>query len=319
MAKRTPSTEKETLPALFPLEDFDSAKPPSPASIEGKIWTRNKAQLIARYLYSFLSVTKNGIYIDAFAGPQTVEDREESWAARRLLEKKSIFLNRAYLFEQDQSKIGFLDELRAKYCQGWTRLWKRQVMVFLGDCNQEIPECLKKHPIKPNKAAFALLDQRTHECTWELVKTLAAHKTSGTKIELFYFLAQGWMNRSIKSSTTQEKIQEIDAWWGCNNWQAFVEMNSFQRAKFMEERFKNELGYEHARAFPMYDKGHEGKIMFWLIHASDHPRAIPLMISAYKSIGLHWTDERWEQGDIEELIAKLGDNPSFEFEDHSNE
>lgn len=314
MAKRKPSTT-EKLPALFSLEEFASAKPPSPAAIEGNVWTRHKAQLIARYLYSFLSVTKNGIYIDAFAGPQTVEDRQDSWAALQLLEKKSIFLNRAYLFEQDQSKIDFLDELQTKYCQGWTRLWKRQVMVFPGDCNREIPECLKKHPIKSNKAAFALLDQRTHECTWELVKTLATHKTGGTKIELFYFLAQGWMDRSIKSSTTSEKLGEIAAWWGGSDWPDFVKKKSFARAQHMEDRFKNELGYEYARAFPMYDKGHEGKIMFWLIHASDHPRAIPLMISAYRSIGLHWSDERWAQADIDDLIANLGNNVSFNCED----
>ncbi len=319
MAKKSTSTESEPVRALFELDDFNSAKPPTPASIVGKIWTRNKAQLIARYLYSFLSVTKNGIYIDAFAGPQKVEDREESWAALRFLEKESKFLNRAYLFEQDPSKIQYLDNLRSKYCQGFTRLWKRQVLVFPGDCNQEIPKCLKKHPIKANKAAFALLDQRTHECTWDLVKTLATHKTQGTKIELFYFLAQGWMNRSIKSSTTTEKLQQIDAWWGGNDWQAFVEMNSYARSQFMENRFMNELGYKFARAFPMYEKGHDGKIMFWLIHASDHPRAIPLMISAYKSIGLHWSDERWEQGDIEDLINELGDNPTFEFDDSSED
>ena len=319
MAKKTPPTDLEKLPPLFALEDFNSTKPNNTAYIEGNVWTRHKAQLIARYLYSFLAVTKNGVYIDAFAGPQTVEDRQESWAALRLLEKNSIFLNRAYLFEQDQSKIEFLDELRAKYCQGWTRLSKRKVMVFQGDCNQEIPKCLKTYPIRHKKAAFALLDQRTHECRWELVKTLAGHKTEGTKIELFYFLAQGWMNRSVKSSTTPEKIQEIDAWWGSKDWPSFIEKKSFDRAQFMQDRFKKELGYKYALAFPMYDKGNEGKIMFWLIHASDHSRAIPLMISAYRSIGLHWTDERWEQTSMDDAIEKLGCESTFIFEDDSNE
>ena len=69
----------------------------------------------------------------AGAGPQHHHgpagfDREHAHAvvhvdagALQLLEKKSIFLNRAYLFEQDQSKIGFLDELQTKYCQVYSQ------------------------------------------------------------------------------------------------------------------------------------------------------------------------------------------------------
>jgi len=310
MAKQK-HVEADATKEMFPLKDIESPKPLSPSSIEGNVWTRHKAQLIARYLYSFLSVTKNGIYLDAFAGPQTVGDREQSWAALRLLEKQSIFLNRACLFEQDPSKIPFLEELKTKYCQGFRRLSNRQVMVFPGDCNKQIPIYLKQHKIKPKKAAFALLDQRTHECSWDLVKTLANHKTGGNKVEIFYFLAQGWMNRSIKSSSQPTKISEIDSWWGDSNWNHFVGMKSFERATFMEGRFKNELGYEFARAFPMKDYGNDGKIMFWLIHASDHPRANPLMISAYRSIGLNWTDEEWEQIHIDEIIANLGNDASI--------
>lgn len=302
---------QDSLAELFLPEEVASPKPARASSIEGNLWTHQKAQLIARYLYSFLSVTKNGIYIDAFAGPQSIENRQDSWAALALLEKESIFLNRACLFEQDREKISLLEDLRKKYCQGFTRLSNRQVVVFPGDCNREIPDYLKRHPIKSKKAAFALLDQRTHECTWNLVKTLAEHKVGGKRIELFYFLAQGWMNRSIKSSSQPAKISEIESWWGKPNWQEFVALNSFERSQIMEERFKNELGYKFARAFPMKEAGNEGSIMFWLIHASDHPRANPLMISAYRSIGLKWSDERWEQTKIDDLISSLGENASI--------
>lgn len=178
------------------------------------------------------------------------------------------------------------------------------MIAEFGDSNELIPEYLKKHPLKDKKACFALLDQRTHECSWELVRKLAEHKKGGTKIEQFYFLAQGWMNRSVKSATTAEKIAQIDAWWGDASWKAFIERGSYERAQIMKTRFKDELGYKYASAFPMNQRGNEGRTMFWLIHASDHPRANPLMELAYRGIGLRWTDEEWMQTDIIDLVDK---------------
>ena len=47
-----------------------SVAPESLAALGGaRIWTENKASLIARYLYYFVLVTKHGTYVDGFAGP----------------------------------------------------------------------------------------------------------------------------------------------------------------------------------------------------------------------------------------------------------
>ncbi|TLD71335.1 three-Cys-motif partner protein TcmP [Phragmitibacter flavus] len=294
-------------PSLFDLQAFEGSKPERDKScLTTNLWTHQKALLIARYLHSFLSVTKNGIYIDAFSGPQDIVTEDTSWAARQVLEQKSNFLGRACLFELDEDKIPILEQLRKKYCQGFTRLWKRQVMVVKGDCNVTIPAYLKGHRIKPKQATFALLDQRTHECTWALVKNLATHKKGGHKIEIFYFVAQHWMNRSVKSSTTAVKLAEIEAWWGGKGWKEFIELSSWDRAEKMQERFQNELGYKYTKAFPMKSNGNDGNIMFWLIHASDHPRAIPLMATAYRSIGLKISDEQWNQTKLEDLLTQFG-------------
>lgn len=298
-------------PPLFDLEEFEGPKPEDDNScLVTNLWTHQKALLIARYLHSFLSVTKNGIYIDAFAGPQNVATKDESWAAKQVLELRSNFLGRACLFEMDKEKMPFLEGLRSKYCQGFTRLWKRQVMVFEGDCNVTIPAYLKKYRIKPKQATFALLDQRTHECTWTLVQSLATHKKEGTKVELFYFVAQHWMNRSVKSSRTVDKLAEIEAWWGGDGWKEFIELTSWERATKMCDRFRNELGYKFAKAFPMKSNGNDGNIMFWLIHASDHPRAVPLMAAAYRSIGLKISDAEWSQTNLETLLQKFGSEDS---------
>jgi three-Cys-motif partner protein len=285
-------------------DDFLSQKPGDNLDLKGNIWTHQKSTLISRYLHSFLAVTRNGIYLDAFAGPQDIENREETWAAKKVLEKESIFLRRACLFEMDQQKIPYLEELRKKYCQGWARYAsRRQVVVAQGDSNETVAEYLRRSPIKPKRAAFALLDQRTHECAWSLVKALATHKSGGNRIELFYFLAQGWMDRSMKSAKTPEKFAEIETWWGRPDWRSFLSLSSWERAEVMQQRFKDEFGYKFTKAFPMRDQLEGGRVMFWLIHASDHPRAIPLMGAAYRGIYRNWTDEQWERANFQPYLA----------------
>jgi len=51
-----------------------------PSPIDG-----NKAQLIQNYLRLFLYITRHGVYIDGFAGPQDKEN-PQSWAAKLVLE-----------------------------------------------------------------------------------------------------------------------------------------------------------------------------------------------------------------------------------------
>jgi hypothetical protein len=50
-------------------------------------------------------------------------------------------------------------------------------------------------------------------------------------------------------------------------------------------RFKDELGYTYAYPYPIYERNEagQGKIMFWMIHASDHPEAPKIMVRAYRN------------------------------------
>ena len=49
----------------------------------------------------------------------------------------------------------------------------------------------------------------------------------------------------------------------------------------MAARFSTELGYKYVMAWPIY-RGEGRRLMFHLIHASDHPRAMLLMRDAYR-------------------------------------
>jgi hypothetical protein len=88
------------LPGKKPLR-FKPARHP--------IWTENKAKLIERYLYYFVLITKHGVYIDGFAGPQS--DKPDSWAAKLVLESKQTFLRRFLLCELSPIGVEKLKEL----------------------------------------------------------------------------------------------------------------------------------------------------------------------------------------------------------------
>jgi hypothetical protein len=46
-------------------------------------------------------------------------------------------------------------------------------------------------------------------------------------------------------------------------------------------RFKEDLGYNSVKPWPIYERKNGGAIMYYMIHATDHPLAPGLMARAY--------------------------------------
>src|SRR2546423_12801045 len=190
------------------------------------IWTENKAKLIERYLYYFLMVTKHGTYIDAFAGPQEETETTENWAAKLVLELRPPWLRRIYLFEESTAQVERLTAMVKAQPKAKLGTRQRDVRIIPGDVNRELPAFLEKHPIRAREATFCLLDQRTFECHWSTVSAVAQHKKKGNKIELFYFLANWWLSRSVAATKDEEKL---NVWWGDDSWSRLAEASSVER------------------------------------------------------------------------------------------
>jgi three-Cys-motif partner protein len=238
------------------------------------IWTENKAKLIERYLYYFVMITKHGAYIDGFAGPQ-YPGKEDAWAAKLVIESKPPFLRKFWLCEQAKEKLPALYELAAS-----NKMKNRTIKVLPGDFNANLAGILSSGAITDKMATFCLLDQHTFECEWSSLQALATHK-SGNKIELFYFLATGWLDRAMAATTRNQDI--LSKWWGGSDWKKLQGMKSFDRALLFASRFKGEFNYKHAHAWPIYDKeGGARRVMYHMIHASDHDEAPKLMSRAYR-------------------------------------
>lgn len=273
---------------LFNLDLYPVSEPQKKLrGFDTPLWTQNKALFIARYLKTFTYVTKHGTYIDAFAGPQDEESRELAWAAKLVLENDPKWFRNFYLFDQDAKQIEHLKSLKEEHFKKYPDVLKtRKIRVTKGDCNVELPNFLEKNPIRDKEATFCLLDQRSTECSWETVKAIARHKDRKdvNKIEIFYFLAQGWIDRTIKSWQKDVENRCI-RWWGNDKVMDFLNLSSPERGFHLANRFKNELGYRYSYPFPIQKGGKEGAVMFWMVHASDHERAPELMNQAYSYVG----------------------------------
>lgn len=241
------------------------------------VWTENKARLIERYLYYFVLVTKHGTYIDGFAGPQE-PTKDDTWAAKLVLETEPKWLRHFYLFDADKSQVKSLRGLKQRQpkvdSQG--NPLNRDIQVFYEDFNVGVRRLLERGDIGPKEATFCLLDQRTFECKWSTVRKVAEYKEP--KIEIFYFLAIAWIHRAISGLKNSKKLQD---WWGRDDWKEIPQWDTEQLRDRMAARFKAELGYKYAFPWPIFERKSGGAVMYYMIHATDHPEAPGLMSRAY--------------------------------------
>ncbi len=249
--------------------------------IEHPIWTENKAHFIQQYLRYFVQVTKHGAYIDGFAGPQSYEHLD-AWSAALVLESKPKWLRHFFLCEITRKGLKALENLVASQQEirdKKGRKISRKIKIFPGDFNVKVDEILQPTNISQKEAAFCLLDQRTFECHWSTLQKLANYKTApNNKIELLYFLGVGWLHRSLSGIRNVDKALK---WWGQSNWRGLAKMKSASIAELVRQRFQDELGYNSVAAYPIFDRNEGNKIMYYMIHGSDHEEAPALMVRAH--------------------------------------
>jgi three-Cys-motif partner protein len=256
---------------LFPMPER-MVPEPKVGRPQYPIWTENKANLIERYLYYFVLITKHGTYIDGFAGPQRPE-AIDTWAAKLVLESEPRWLRHFYLFDVGQKQASQLRTLKRSQPE-------RDIHVRKGDFNVLVRDLLSSGDIKQNEATFCLLDQRTFECHWSTLESLAKYKTSGHKIELFYFLPHSWLDRAFAG---QKNTKILDKWWGRKDWDEWRDMPPTDRRDAFIKRFKEEFGYWSVKPWPIYQHQEGGNIMYYMVHATDHPAAPDLMLRAYNA------------------------------------
>lgn len=252
--------------------------------IRHPVWTENKARLIQHYLVYFVYITKHGTYIDGFAGPQE-PDKPEMWAAKLVLENEPRWLRHFHLYDLDAQKVQQLETLASQQPTHDSKGKKigREITTSCGDFNDLVLKLLEGGTIAAKEATFCLLDQRTFECKWSTVEALARYKPSGeNKIEIFYFLPNSWQDRALAGLTANP--QNAADWWGEPiTPQALKDLGQKQRCDILVAKFKG-LGYKSVLPWPIFERPNKGGcIMYYMIHATDHPEAPKQMRRAYSN------------------------------------
>jgi len=252
------------------------------ATGEVPVWTDNKARFIMLYLHYFVLLTKHGTYIDGFAGPQE-ECENDGWAAKLVLDSDPKWIKHFYLCDLDKAQFARLKDLcsRQPLYDSKNRKLNRKITLYHADFNAAIDEILGAGKISPKQATFCLLDQRTFQCHWKTVEKIARYKKTGNKIELFYFLAIGWLERSFAA---QKNLEVLAMWWGRDDWNELKAMTREEVRDALVRRLKEELGYKSARAWPIFERQDGGATMYYMIHATDHPEGPKFMSRAYRKV-----------------------------------
>ena len=74
----------------------------------------------------------------------------------------------------------------------------------------------------------------------------------------------------------------------------------------MAGRFVKELNYGKADVYPIHDQARGGRVMYHMIHATDHPEAFSLMVRAYRKVsGRPDLDENPEQLDLINMLHEI--------------
>ena len=155
----------------------------------------------------------------------------------------------------------------------------RTATVHPGDFNITIDEILKSNRLLQKEATFCLIDQRTFECRWSTLQKIAAYKRAPhNKIELLYFLGVGWLHRAMSGLGDPSTM---GPWWGSSDWASLPNLSCIELAELVRARFSQELGYKFTAAYPIFDRDHSNRVMYYMIHASDHEEAPALMVRAH--------------------------------------
>jgi three-Cys-motif partner protein len=288
-------------PLLFDAADLPQATVPEQndfKSLVHPLWTENKAKLIQEYIRLFTFVTKHGTYIDGFAAPQR-RQLKELCSANLVLQAQPQWIRELWLCDIDPKGVELLQEIQTEQASP-----KRKITVLPGNFNSTVDQILDAGTIREKTATFALLDQRTFECDWATVQKIARHKT-GHKIEIFYFLATGWLDRSIAAVSRPGTAERLEKWWGNPDWRDLRGVQSAIRGMDVAARFRTELGYAYAHPYPIHNQHRGGRIMYHMIHATDHAAAPPLMQRAYRKVSGRSVDDKEDQADLRALWDEL--------------
>lgn len=136
------------------------------------------------------------------------------------------------------------------------------------------------HSYGPSKRRFVCSTNARSNARGALFAEWQNTSETEEQVEIFYFLPVGWLARAASGLKNQDRLKD---WWGRDDWASLHSMKSVDLAVLTSKRFVDELGYQYVTPLPIFEKKkHGGRILYYMVHGSDHPLAPILMRRAYE-------------------------------------
>lgn len=97
-------------------------------------------------------------------------------------------------------------------------------------------------------------------------------------------------------------MDRLARWWGHDDWPKLRYMSRDTRRDAMIERLKSDLGYKYVMPWQIFKRKTGGVVMYYMIHATDHPEAPVQMSRAYRNTVLPLEP-------VEQLDFSFSDDP----------
>jgi three-Cys-motif partner protein len=267
-------------------------------------WTREKLRILRDYLAAFLTASSSQserIYLDAFAGEGTGVDRltgeEFSGSCRIALEADQAGgFTRFRFFEQEGKAAELEAQLRSEFAD-------RDIRVYGGDCNEQIPRALAGLRDVRWAPTFAFIDPDGMEFRWQTLEALADHKIGYRagrgrkpefKVELWLLFPSAGLMRTLALNPAKLSVADArraTALFGTDAWRPIYERRKNgeydpaeareQYVNLMRWRLEKDLGYERTHPLELLTAG--GQPLYHMIFASDHPAGTRIMTDLYSA------------------------------------
>jgi three-Cys-motif partner protein len=285
-------------------------------------WTRAKLAILDEYLPAFLQAASGKsdeyVYLDAFAGQGKGVDRltgEEFQGSARIAlaasaSRADARFTRLRYFEQANKARELQTRFQSEYPD-------RDIKVYGGDCNAEIPKAL--HDLRELRWAptFAFIDPDGMEFEWRTLEALADHKrgyramsssTPEYKVELWLLFPTQGLVRTLALDAAKLRPKDearATALFGTDAWRWIYDQRTEGKlnpqdardeyVNLMRWRLAEDLGYRRTHALELMNTG--GGTIYHMVFATDNDAGDKIMADIYAKTARQIPEMRREARD----------------------
>ena len=258
-------------------------------------WTRGKLHVLRDYLDAFTTTTKykadERIYLDLFAGEtenlDVITNEEIESSAQIALSIDRPPFTRLRFFELE----GKAQELERSLVSAYPG---RDIKVYAGDCNKQIPRALQELRRLSWAPTFAFIDPNSLEAKWCTLEKLARFRTGRYKTELFLLFSPQMFTRLLPVKGNQLRPEDeaaIDAVFRIGAWREIYKSRLNESLSgheaheeylnLMRWRLETELGYQWTH--PLELKNTRGTSLYFMIFATSNEAGHKIMSHLYNT------------------------------------